>query len=41
MNIGTTLAVYAALCKEYGMPFVFPGQSWYLWPAVVVLVSNV
>lgn len=30
MNMGTTLAAYAALCRESGRPFVFPGsrQSW-------------
>ncbi|CAB3794009.1 SDR family oxidoreductase [Pararobbsia alpina] len=27
MNMGTTLAVYATLCKQTGMPFVFPGSS--------------
>jgi nucleoside-diphosphate-sugar epimerase len=26
MNMGTTLAVYAAICKETGRPFVFPGS---------------
>ena len=26
MNMGTTLAVYASLCHETGMPFVFPGS---------------
>ena len=26
MNMGTTLAVYAAVCKETGRPFVFPGS---------------
>jgi nucleoside-diphosphate-sugar epimerase len=26
MNMGTTLAVYATLCKHTGMPFVFPGS---------------
>jgi len=26
MNMGTTLAVYASLCRETGMPFVFPGS---------------
>lgn len=26
MNMGTTLAVYATLCRETGMPFVFPGS---------------
>ena len=30
MNMGTTLAAYASLCRESGRPFVFPGsrQSW-------------
>lgn len=30
MNIGTTLAIYAAICKETGRPFHFPGsaQQW-------------
>ncbi|MEO8667415.1 MAG: SDR family oxidoreductase [Bauldia sp.] len=30
MNLGTSLAVYATLCKETGRPFVFPGspESW-------------
>ena len=30
MNMGTTLAVYAALCRETGRPFRFPGspQQW-------------
>jgi nucleoside-diphosphate-sugar epimerase len=27
MNMGTTLAVYATLCKHTGMPFVFPGSA--------------
>lgn len=27
MNMGTTLAVYASICKETGRPFVFPGSS--------------
>ncbi len=26
MNMGSTLAVYAAICKETGRPFVFPGS---------------
>lgn len=26
MNMGSTLAVYASLCKETGRPFVFPGS---------------
>jgi nucleoside-diphosphate-sugar epimerase len=26
MNMGTTLAVYATLCKQSGLPFVFPGS---------------
>jgi nucleoside-diphosphate-sugar epimerase len=26
MNMGVTLAVYAALCREQGRPFVFPGS---------------
>ncbi|MDE1170320.1 MAG: SDR family oxidoreductase [Verrucomicrobium sp.] len=26
MNMGVTLAVYAALCRETGRPFVFPGS---------------
>jgi len=26
MNIGSTLAVYATVCKETGRPFVFPGS---------------
>jgi nucleoside-diphosphate-sugar epimerase len=26
MNMGTTLAVYASICKETGQPFVFPGS---------------
>ncbi len=26
MNMGTTLAVYATLCRETGRPFVFPGS---------------
>lgn len=30
MNMGVTLAVYAAICRETGAPFVFPGsaQQW-------------
>ena len=30
MNMGVTLAIYAAICRETGMPFVFPGspQQW-------------
>lgn len=27
MNMGTTLAVYASICKETGRPFVFPGNA--------------
>ena len=27
MNMGTTLAVYASLCKEMGRPFQFPGSA--------------
>ena len=27
MNIGTTLAVYAAICRETGRPFRFPGSA--------------
>jgi nucleoside-diphosphate-sugar epimerase len=27
MNIGTTLAVYASICKATGQPFVFPGSQ--------------
>lgn len=27
MNMGTTLAVYATLCRERGRPFVFPGSA--------------
>ncbi len=27
MNMGTTLAVYASLCRETGRPFRFPGSS--------------
>lgn len=27
MNMGTTLAVYAALCREAGRPFTFPGSA--------------
>jgi nucleoside-diphosphate-sugar epimerase len=27
MNMGTTLAVYAALCRETGRPFAFPGNT--------------
>jgi len=27
MNMGTTLAVYATICKETGRPFIFPGSS--------------
>jgi nucleoside-diphosphate-sugar epimerase len=27
MNMGTTLAVYASICKESGMPFHFPGSA--------------
>jgi nucleoside-diphosphate-sugar epimerase len=26
MNLGTSLAIYATLCKETGRPFVFPGS---------------
>jgi nucleoside-diphosphate-sugar epimerase len=30
MNMGVTLAVYAAICRETGQPFIFPGsvQQW-------------
>lgn len=27
MNMGTTLAVYATLCREIGRPFAFPGSA--------------
>jgi nucleoside-diphosphate-sugar epimerase len=27
MNLGTTLAVYASICKETGRPFVWPGSA--------------
>jgi nucleoside-diphosphate-sugar epimerase len=27
MNMGTTLAIYATLCRETGRPFVFPGST--------------
>ena len=27
MNMGVTLAIYATLCRETGMPFVFPGSA--------------
>lgn len=27
MNLGTTLAVYASICKETGRPFIWPGSS--------------
>lgn len=27
MNMGTTLAVYASICKETGQPFTFPGSQ--------------
>ena len=27
MNMGSTLAVYAAVCKQLGRPFVFPGSE--------------
>ncbi|MEG2033627.1 MAG: EscU/YscU/HrcU family type III secretion system export apparatus switch protein, partial [Janthinobacterium sp.] len=27
MNLGTTLAVYATICKETGRPFQFPGSA--------------
>ncbi|MEG3078745.1 SDR family oxidoreductase [Halomonas sp. 5021] len=27
MNMGTTIAVYASICKETGRPFVFPGSQ--------------
>ncbi|GGB55073.1 SDR family oxidoreductase [Blastomonas aquatica] len=27
MNMGTTLAVYASLCRETGRPFTFPGSA--------------
>jgi nucleoside-diphosphate-sugar epimerase len=27
MNMGTTLAVYATICKEAGRPFLFPGSA--------------
>ena len=27
MNMGTTLAVYATLCKDIGRPFLFPGSA--------------
>ena len=27
MNLGTTLAVYASICKEMGRPFIWPGSA--------------
>lgn len=27
MNMGTTLAVYASLCRDAGRPFIFPGSA--------------
>ena len=27
MNMGTTLAAYATLCRELGRPFIFPGSA--------------
>ncbi len=27
MNMGTTLAVYATICRETGRPFRFPGSG--------------
>ena len=27
MNMGTTLAAYATICRETGRPFVFPGSA--------------
>jgi nucleoside-diphosphate-sugar epimerase len=27
MNMGTTLAVYATICREKGRPFIFPGSA--------------
>ncbi|WP_113653223.1 SDR family oxidoreductase [Pedobacter namyangjuensis] len=27
MNMGTTLAVYASICKEQGRPFIWPGSA--------------
>lgn len=27
MNLGTTLAVYASICKEEGLPFIWPGSE--------------
>jgi nucleoside-diphosphate-sugar epimerase len=27
MNMGSTLAAYASLCREYGRPFLFPGSA--------------
>ncbi|HEY9713917.1 MAG TPA: SDR family oxidoreductase [Chroococcales cyanobacterium] len=36
MNMGVTLAVYGAICKETGMPFVFPGS-----PEQYVAVTDV
>jgi len=27
MNMGTTLAVYASICKEKGTPFIWPGSA--------------
>jgi nucleoside-diphosphate-sugar epimerase len=27
MNMGTTLAVYASICRETGRPFIFPGSA--------------
>ncbi|WP_299259235.1 SDR family oxidoreductase [uncultured Kushneria sp.] len=33
MNMGTTLAVYASICKATGRPFVFPGSQ-FQWNAL-------
>ena len=38
MNMGTTLAVYASLCRETGRPFRFPGSS-AQWSGLTVMTD--
>jgi nucleoside-diphosphate-sugar epimerase len=41
MNIPPVIGVYAAICKEEGRPFSFPGGAPYVWEAVDTrLVAN-
>ncbi|WP_439029087.1 SDR family oxidoreductase [Gordonia terrae] len=41
MNLPPVIGVYAAICKEEGLPFSFPGGAPYVWEAVDTrLIAN-